>query len=286
MIIRFWLPLSIGNVFPVILPNFLAGNSTLTQLFRVHLVQALFYRFILSALGDSVPAELQSGAKGISRGISSGVQSYETDPDLYPVNQPVEKYEARLQCTGEAEYGNDIPSVPGELWAALVYSTQANCELDTVDPSEALAMDGVEAYIDHQDIPGVNNAQTVDSNEQIFSTQKVFYAGQSIGLILAENFELAHKAARAVKVTYKNQAKPILGIREALELAPETIKVNKVPIKIGDVEEAMKKAQEVKLIEGEFEVGSQYHFYMETQTVLVRPAEKGQFDVVSSTQNM
>ena len=124
------------------------------------------------------------------------------------------------------------------------------------------------------------------SNEQIFSTKKVFYAGQTIGLILAENFELAHKAARAVKVTYKNQSKPILGIREALEQAPETIKVNKVPIKIGNVDEAMKKAKDVKLIEGEFEVGSQYHFYMETQTVLVRPCEKGQFDVVAATQNM
>ena len=130
--------------------------------YRIHLVQALFYRFVLSALGNSISDELQSGANGISRGISSGVQTYETDPDLYPVNQPVEKYEARLQCTGEAEYGNDIPLVPGELWAALVYSTRGNCELDTVDPSDALAMEGVEAYVDHQDIPGINNAQTVD----------------------------------------------------------------------------------------------------------------------------
>ena len=97
--------------------------------YRIHLVQALFYRFVLSALGNSIPAELQSGATGISRGISSGVQDYETDPDLYPVNKPVEKYEARLQCTGEAQYGNDIPLVPGELWAAFVYSTQANCQL-------------------------------------------------------------------------------------------------------------------------------------------------------------
>ena len=147
-------------------------------------------------------------------------------------------------------------------------------------------MDGVEAYIDHQDIPGVNNAQLEESNEQIFTTGKVFYAGQAIGLILANNLELAHKAARAVKVTYKNQEKPILGIREALELAPETIKVNP-PVKIGDINESMKRAiGDVKIVEGEFEVGSQYHFYMETQTVLVRPAEKGQLDVVSATQHL
>ena len=38
------------------------------------------------------------------------------------------------------------------------------------------------------------------------------------------------------------------------------------------------------MVEGEFNVGSQYHFYMETQTVLVRPSERGQFDVISATQ--
>ena len=40
----------------------------------------------------------------------------------------------------------------------------------------------------------------------------------------------------------------------------------------------------MKLIEGEFEVNTQYHFYMETQTILVRPSEKGQLDVYASTQ--
>ena len=92
-------------------------------------------------------------------------------------------------------------------------------------------MTGVVAYIDHQDIPGVNNAQLEQSNEQIFTTGKVFYAGQAIGLILAEDFELAHKAARLVKVTYKNKAKPILGIREALIETPNNVKINKDPIR-------------------------------------------------------
>lgn len=85
-----------------------------------------------------MPNELQSGATGIVRGVSSGVQNYDTDPSLYPVNKPVEKYEARIQCTGEAEYTNDLPNLPGELHAAFVYSTVANCDLDMVDPSDAL----------------------------------------------------------------------------------------------------------------------------------------------------
>ena len=59
------------------------------------------------------------------------------------------------------------------------------------------------AYIDHNDIPGKNSA-IIDgllpipdgSYEQIFTSGRVFYAGQAIGLILASSFELAHKASK------------------------------------------------------------------------------------------
>ena len=103
----------------------------------------------MAILGDSIPAELRSGASGVLRNISSGIQNYETDPSLYPINKPVEKYEARIQCTGEAIYINDIPEIPGELHAAFVYSTLANCYLDRVDPSAALAMTGKGSSINY-----------------------------------------------------------------------------------------------------------------------------------------
>ena len=111
----------------------------LTVYWRIFLFRNLiFFQFVLAALGSSVPAELQSGAHGIVRDISSGSQNYETDSSLFPINKPVEKYEARLQCTGEAIYANDIPILPSELHAAFVYSTMANCELDVVDTSVAM----------------------------------------------------------------------------------------------------------------------------------------------------
>ena len=146
-------------------------------------------------------------------------------------------------------------------------------------------MPGVEAFVDHRDIPGKNDAllDYPQSYEQIFTTGRVFYAGQAIGLILADSIDNARKAAQVVKVTYKNLQKPILSIREALQRAPENVKQYGDSFKSGNIQE-VRKQNGIKTVEGEFEVNTQYHFYMETQSIVVRPGEKGQIDVTASTQ--
>ena len=42
--------------------------------FRTKLIKSLFYKGVLSVLGDSLPPEMQSGGSQITRGISSGQQ--------------------------------------------------------------------------------------------------------------------------------------------------------------------------------------------------------------------
>ena len=39
-------------------------------------------------------------------------------------------------------------------------------------------------------------------------------------------------------------------------------------------------------MKGKFEIGSQYHFYMETQSVIARPLEDLQLQVLAATQWM
>ena len=54
------------------------------------------------------------------------------------MTQPVEKYEGKIQCSGEAEYINDIPKVNGELEAAFVLTTRGNCDIASVNADSAL----------------------------------------------------------------------------------------------------------------------------------------------------
>ena len=81
---------------------------------------------------------MQSGAGELERGLSSGQQSYETDEDLWPVSEPREKVEAKWQTSGEIQYTGDIPLKQGELHGAFVLSSRANCDIISLDPSEAL----------------------------------------------------------------------------------------------------------------------------------------------------
>jgi len=253
--------------------------------YRKHLVQACVYKSILQVLGDSVPKELRSGAeRELPRGISKGSQSFKVNPDLWPMNKPIHKLEAKAQCTGTAEYIGDIPNQEYELHGAFVTAELGPSEIDTVDTTEALKLEGVVGFVDHRDVPGQNtymHSMLHQVKEELFCSGKVFYAGQPVGLIVAETHDIALAAAKKVKVTYKNSGtkKPVVCIKEAI-LDQERV-AQKAKMQIG------KKPKDIaKTFDGEIEIGSQYHFYMETQSVLVKPIENSEFDVFSSTQWM
>lgn len=108
--------------------------------YRQQLALALFYRFVLATAPASaaVSTALLSGGVVSKRPISSGRQEFDTVRENYPLTEPVPKYDGLIQCAGEAEYVNDMPSLSGELWAAFVPATQVNATVAEVDAVEAL----------------------------------------------------------------------------------------------------------------------------------------------------
>ena len=113
--------------------------------------------------------------------------------------------ERRWQTSGEIKFTGDVPVKQGELHAAFVLSDRANCDLISCNPQDALAIDGVVDFVYADDVPGINGWKPWgETCEEIFSTGKIHYAGQSLGLIIAETREIALEAARNVKVVYSN----------------------------------------------------------------------------------
>lgn len=177
--------------------------------YRKHLAISLFYKFVLNtARTENIRAEFRSGADLLKRELSSGQQEFELNEGKSKLYKRVPKLEANIQCTGEAQYINDIPKHQKELHAAFVLGDKVNGTIVNIDASEALKIPGVVAFYGAKDIPGINNFMPLRFKafnlkmEQVFCSGKLLYHGQPVGIILAETFDLAYHARNFVKVEY------------------------------------------------------------------------------------
>ncbi|KAK6190255.1 hypothetical protein SNE40_002166 [Patella caerulea] len=255
-------------------------TDTVTSLspgsYRQNVAISFFYKFVLDICSQIVNPRYLSGCTDLVRPLSSGKQVYDTDPSEYPVSKPMIKQNAVIQTCGEAEFINDTPPQINEVYAALVISTVGNADIDVIDPSPALAIPGVLKFISAKDIPagGVNNCYPASASaapEELFCSGKVTFAGQPLGLIVAEDQITADSAAEMVKVTYKNVLPPILTIDDAIRnnsfFTPIT------GLSAGDADGAIAKS--AHQLTGQVSCTEQYHYHLETQISICYPTEDG-----------
>ncbi|CAH1637091.1 unnamed protein product [Spodoptera littoralis] len=244
--------------------------------FRRKLALGLFYKGLLSLCPDNLlSARYKSGATKIhdTRPVSKGVQYFETDPSTYPLTEPVQKVEALIQCAGEAHYADDMPTLPYEVHAAFVVTTIGVGEIVSIDASKALSQPGVLAFYTAKDIPGNNsftptNGSRFPVDEEIFCEEKVKYCNQPLGVIVAETRVLAEKAAKMVKVQYKNLRTPVLDVKDAIK-DPSRVSLYGTD----DATDVGKDIQ--KVIKGGVTMYAQYHFSIENIPCVIRPTEEG-----------
>lgn len=94
---------------------------------------------ILSLCPDNqLDPRQRSGGAAIKRITSKGTQTFDTDKSVWPLNQPIPKLEALVQCAGEATFANDLPTVVEEVFGALVIANvPAGSIIADFDTSEA-----------------------------------------------------------------------------------------------------------------------------------------------------
>ncbi|KAL1140403.1 hypothetical protein AAG570_000335 [Ranatra chinensis] len=250
--------------------------------YRKGLAQSLFYKFVLSLNPDAVRPSYRSGGFLLDRPLSSGKQEFDTDRNIWPLNKPIPKIEALIQCSGEAEYTNDVPNLPNELWGQLVLCDKAVAELNKIDPSEALKIPGVVAFFTAKDIPGKNNFVPIGffytEPEPVFVENKTMYAGQAVGVIVAESHSLAIKASKKVHITY---GKCDSVLNDARKIINENI-TSRIK-EYAKIEPKEKKDNVKYKIKGMWDIKSQYHYTMETLSCVAIPTEDG-LDVYPATQ--
>ncbi|XP_076100385.1 xanthine dehydrogenase/oxidase-like isoform X2 [Mytilus galloprovincialis] len=261
--------------------------------YRRTLTTSFFFKFYLttqlqlqqqkSGPSKKVPKSFTSATPNFHRDASKGSQIYEeVAPGQLPqdaVGRPLTHLSAMKQATGEAIYVDDMPSIEGELYLALVTSTQAHAKLLKVDPTKALSMTGVVDFISHKDVPGHNTWGVIP--EESFASTEVLCIGHIIGAVIADTQAHAQAAAKAVDIEYE-KLDSIITIKEAI--AKNSYWTEAKTVNCGDIVKGFEQADHV--IEGEVHVGGQEHFYLETNATLAVPKnEDGEMELFVSTQN-
>lgn len=247
----------------------------------------------------SVPA----AAKMAAPPVGKGTQSFPAPtPELLPLTEPKPKWRAELQAMGTAQYADDSTIARDALFAAWVVSDRGNADIVSVDAAPALAMPGVSHFISAKDVPagGINQGvwmfpPALTPCEPIFADTRAEYAGQPLGLVLADTPSTAQAAAKAVAVEY-NASPPVLSVADAVAagnfynlmysigMPPgPNFGGNSAFKEVGDVDKALAESAHT-VRNARYVIPSQQHFYMEPQTAVATPDEDGGMTVMSSCQ--
>lgn len=186
---------------------------------------------------------------------------------------------APLHVTGQARYVDDVPLPQGALHLAFGLSTEAHATITELDLTAVRAAPGVVAVFSAQNLPEMPDVSPTVQDEPLLAVGTVHYAGQPVFLVVAHSHLLARKAARLAKITYA-PLPALLTVEEALK-ANSRFEQGPIIWSRGDVAELAKAAI---VVEGEFDVGGQEHFYLEGQIAAAIPQEDG-MHIIASTQH-
>jgi xanthine dehydrogenase YagR molybdenum-binding subunit len=128
-----------------------------------------------------------------------------------------------LKVSGLATYTSDF-NLPGMLHAVPVCATIAKGRVTRLDTADAARMPGVKAVFTRENIGkfyrvGFASDARIDEKRPPFEDDDVRYYGQYVAVVVADTFEQATAAARAVKATYA-ASRPDVRVAMSAEDAP------------------------------------------------------------------
>ncbi|CAD6226041.1 unnamed protein product [Miscanthus lutarioriparius] len=189
----------------------------------------------------------------------------------------------------EAVYVDDIPSPKNCLYGEFIYNTRPLAYAKSIKFKSSLASEKLISFVSAKDIP--SGGQNIGSSftfgdEPLFGYPIAEYAGQALGIVIAETQRYADMAAKQVIIEYDSEdlSPPIITVEQAVEKSSYfDVPPELYPKEVGDVSKGMAEADH-KIPSTEVKLASEYYFYMETQTALAVPDEDNTLVVYSSSQ--
>lgn len=134
------------------------------------------------------------------------------------------------KVTGAATYAAEH-QIPNLVHGYLVTASIAKGRIKNIDTQAAAKAKGVIAVFTHKNAPQISKPSNNFINSKIYEArlpladEQIHYAGQIIGLVVADTFERARDAAHLVKVEY---------IKDTPNLDPEKVSLKNAPSMFGE----------------------------------------------------
>ena len=123
------------------------------------------------------------------------------------------RVDGRAKVTGQAKYAGEFDAT-GLAHASVVASTIAKGRIARIDASEALSVEGVIDVLTHQNRPPMASTDSAYHDDvapegspyRPLYDDRIWFSGQPVALVVAEEAEIARFAASLVRVAYDAEA--------------------------------------------------------------------------------
>lgn len=174
---------------------------------------------------------------------------------------------------GSFAFSGDL-SADGFLWGATLRSPHPFARIVSIDLSGAWAINGVEAVITADDVPGKPTYGLIDQDQPVFASEYVRYVGEPVAAVAANHPETCRRALAAIVVEYE-VLEPLTDPERSIDpsVAPIHPKGNVFrhqrivcgdPDLVGEV-----------VVEGHYEIGMQDQAFLGLEAALAIPDPGG-----------
>ena len=118
------------------------------------------------------------------------------------------RVDALEKVTGKATYAGDI-YLPGMLMCKLLTSTRSHARIVSIDTSAAEALPGVRCVITGKDYPDARFGSGALKDRRIMAREEVFYIGEPVAAVAADDEITALEAVELIKVEYEDLDKVV-----------------------------------------------------------------------------
>ncbi|XMB67140.1 selenium-dependent xanthine dehydrogenase [Mycoplasmatota bacterium zrk1] len=191
--------------------------------------------------------------------------------DSRKVGAPMTRVDANAKALGEAIYADDV-YLEDMLYGAVYRLDVPRAKIISINTSLAKSIDGVEAVLTYEDVPGENYQGYIfkDWPTMVPTGEETRYIGDAIAIVAAKTKKLAKEALTKIEVKYE-ELEPITSPQDALEVDANKIHVDgnllsRTHVQKGDVEEAIKNSKHV--VEHTFSTPATDHAFLEPESTV------------------